>query len=718
MKKVFIILFLFNILLYSKTLDESLFSAVEDNNIKKVKSYLEQGANCNALDSYNRTPLINASVSGYDDIAKLLIEEGTDVNIRDKAGATALMYTARNTNYEMVEFLLKNGANVNIRDITGETALYYSIEHDSFGQKNERENAIKILILLIKYGADVNTKNDEGTSLFDVSYGISKSENKEMFKILVENGFDLESKINDDNSDYTPLMIAVYKEDYDMVKYLLDKGANPNASNNENKTALMIANDDGNFDISKLLIEQGANINTQDEYGLTALMNAAMIGDYEMVKFLLENGANINTKDNDGNTVLYYNIYYDHYGKEEMIENAKKIFNLLIKYGADVNTKDNDGASLLDISYRPSTALVQNREMFKVLVENGFDLESRIKAGEHYPEDYDYTPLMIAALRNDYDMVKFLVEKGADVNAKTHSEYSSVVTPLLLSLDYEHIEFRYDENSFVAEYLINNGADINVKNNHGETPLMYASKLHNIKVVELLIQKGADINAFNNYGNTALIYGVNNLETVKLLVENGADVNFYKGGSTALISACEYSHERNIDVIKYLVSKKANINAQDNEGDTALNKTLDTSDEGSIDILDFEIANFLIEQGADVNIKNKREYTPLIYLGMGEGNFNNKSFQEYRIKLAEVLLEKGADINAKDYNGYTSLIWACSSYGSRFAEPYVKFLVEQGADVNIKNNYGDTALDIAEHLKLGKIVSILKKAQRTQRNRK
>ncbi|WP_239662083.1 ankyrin repeat domain-containing protein, partial [Brachyspira hyodysenteriae] len=327
----------------------------------------------------------------------------------------------------------------------------------------------------------------------------------------------------------------------------------------------------------------------------------------------------------------------------------------------------------------------------------------------------DYTPLMIAALRNDYDMVQFLVEKGADVNAKTHSEYSSVVTPLLLSLDYEHIESRYDENSSVAEFLINNGADINVKNNHGETPLMYASKLHNIKVVELLIQKGADINAFNNYGNTALIYGVNNLETVKLLVENGADVNFYKGGSTALISACEYSHERNIDVIKYLVSKKANINAQDNKGDTALNKTLDTSDEGSIDILDFEIAHFLIEQGADVNIKNKREYTPLIYLGMGEGNFNNKSFQEYRIKLAEVLLEKGADINAQDYEGYTSLIWACASSGSRFAEPYVKFLVEKGADVNIEDEHGDTALDIANNLKLRKITGILKKAQRNRK---
>ncbi|MEI0540662.1 ankyrin repeat domain-containing protein, partial [Brachyspira pulli] len=189
------------------------------------------------------------------------------------------------------------------------------------------------------------------------------------------------------------------------------------------------------------------------------------------------------------------NIYYDHYGEEERLENAKKIFNLLIKYGADVNTKNNYGASLLNMAY--SLEGLTNREMFKLLVENGFDLESRIKGGEDYPAGYDYTPLMIAALRNDYDMVKFLVEKGADVNAKTHSEHSSVETPLLLSLD--------NENSSAAEYLINNGADINVTNEDGETPLMYASKVHNIKVIELLIQKGADINVFDNYGNTALI---------------------------------------------------------------------------------------------------------------------------------------------------------------------------------------------------------------------
>ncbi|WP_239649362.1 ankyrin repeat domain-containing protein, partial [Brachyspira hyodysenteriae] len=121
--------------------------------------------------------------------------------------------------------------------------------------------------------------------------------------------------------------------------------------------SLFLAVENNNIEEVKSYLSKGANLNARDEYGITVLMYAAVSGNYEMVKFLLENGANINTKDNDGNTVLYYNIYYDHYGEEEKLENAKKIFNLLIKYGADVNTKDNDGASLLNKSYRASTAL-------------------------------------------------------------------------------------------------------------------------------------------------------------------------------------------------------------------------------------------------------------------------------------------------------------------------------------------------------------------------
>ncbi|MBW5378981.1 ankyrin repeat domain-containing protein, partial [Brachyspira pilosicoli] len=81
---------------------QTFFLAVQYNNIKEVKSYLDKGANPNAQDEYGFTALMYAALMGYDDIAKLLIEEGTDVNIKDNAGATALMYAARDTNYEMV----------------------------------------------------------------------------------------------------------------------------------------------------------------------------------------------------------------------------------------------------------------------------------------------------------------------------------------------------------------------------------------------------------------------------------------------------------------------------------------------------------------------------------------------------------------------------------------------------------------------------------------
>ena len=95
------------------------------------------------------------------------------------------------------------------------------------------------------------------------------------------------------------------------------------------------------------------------------------------LNFLLKNGADVNIRDTAGEPASYYSIKHDSFGQE----NAITILNLLIKYGADVNTKNDEGTSLLDVSYRISESFDKNKEMFKILVENGFDLESRIKTG-------------------------------------------------------------------------------------------------------------------------------------------------------------------------------------------------------------------------------------------------------------------------------------------------------------------------------------------------
>ena len=107
------------------------------------------------------------------------------------------------------------------------------------------------------------------------------------------------------------------------------------------------------------------------------------------------------------------------------------------------------------------------------------------------------------------------------------------MTPLIYS--------SYSANYNLAKFSIDKGADIETKNNDGLTALMSASRYGNLEIVKLLVESGADINnAKDNIGNTALTYAsyFGRLEVVIYLVENGADVNAKdEYGETALDKA-------------------------------------------------------------------------------------------------------------------------------------------------------------------------------------
>ncbi len=141
---------------------------------------------------------------------------------------------------------------------------------------------------------------------------------------------------------------------------------------------------------------------------------------------------------------------------------------------------------------------------------------------------------------------------------------------------------------------------------------------------------------------------------VKGLIEEGTDVNAQDNeGWTALMWALEYGHT---EVVKLLIEEGADVNAQSNSGETAL---WAASRYGQHP----DIVKLLIEEGADVNAKDKKGFTALMY-----------SSREGNTEIVKLLIEAGADVNAKDKDGFTAFMWAFESKEIR------KLLREAGAE--------------------------------------
>lgn len=171
----------------------------------------------------------------------------------------------------------------------------------------------------------------------------------ETVKIFIKNKFNINVKDNGDKYRKTALMYAVKIKNIEMVKLLIESGANLDVQNKYRMTALMYAVscknrfyiDCANMEIIRLLIESGANLDVRDKYGMTALMyavsykieieNILYIGaNIEIIRLLIESGANLNIRDKNRKTALVYSL-----DNEIEIEITK----LLIQHGADINIR-------------------------------------------------------------------------------------------------------------------------------------------------------------------------------------------------------------------------------------------------------------------------------------------------------------------------------------------------------------------------------------------
>ena len=275
---------------------------------------------------------------------------------------------------------------------------------------------------------------------------------------------------------------------------------------------------------------------------------------------------------------------------------------------------------------------------------------------------YTCPPLFLAAANGNLDILSYLFEQGANVNASSSSEET----------DSWFVPSKFDDYLPIWR-----------------TPLIVALINGHNDAFTFLIDKGADVNLQDHVGYTALHHAVQskNFDAVSCLVHNGADINLFTSinKQTPLMLACR-SH--NMDAINFLLNKGAEVNLQDKDGKSALH------------FASSNIWYWLIQNLADVNMCDNHNCTPLM-----------QASRKSDVKKVAMLIENGAKVDLQDGNGNTALHHAVlNSYDSHEYTPEIccalKLLTAK-ASIHLCNSQGWTPLLLASENCIKSVVEIL-----------
>ncbi|MDR1305082.1 MAG: ankyrin repeat domain-containing protein [Verrucomicrobiales bacterium] len=352
-----------------------------------------------------------------------------------------------------------------------------------------------------------------------------------------------------DNLKQTPLMLAAANGQAAVIKRLVELGADTSLKDKDNYTALEVAVDGNQAAGVAALLECGVKPSVGSSQHAASLAYAAWLGNCEMVAALLNHGADPNIIGGRATPL-----------REAMNERYVEAAILLLEHGADPallgNRADQSPAwtrnpPLIDGAYCNNVKLVQ------MLLDRGADINARSV------DRRGTLPLINAAYWNALDVMPLLLEAGADINATT-VEYH--VTALVMAVSNVHIE--------VALWLIGRGADVEIPNLFGYRAIHFAACDESDEMLRALIKAGAKLETKTRRGRTALMFAASHgwKKNVALLTQAGADANARDNdGLTALMYVCFRSRpiEDSESIIELLVNAGADINATDNRGETA-----------------------------------------------------------------------------------------------------------------------------------------------------
>ena len=397
---------------------------VRADDLETADLLIRAGANISAANRRGITPLDLACVNGSAAMIRKLLDAGASPNATHSDGQTPLMTAARTGNPEAVRVLIDKGAGVNAKDaIAEQTALMFAIT----------ENHPEAVRVLLDHGANVNartTRVETPPATTGNLQGIGRAQNREK---PVPQGW------------MTPLLYAARDGRTEIARMLLAAGAKVNQTEANGESPLLVAISNGHTELAQILLEQGADPNATDGFGRAPLWSAVDYRNLDaaegsgtngvnrepvlpLIRALLDRGANANVQTKVEPPSRRWMMPF---GARQWVNPAGQtpfvraalagdiaVMRLLLEHRADPNIPTLAGVTALmsaaGIGWVPRQTYTEPKESLleavKLCVEHGADVNAANLKG--------FTALHGAAYRGLDDVVRFLVQKGAKLDAK------------------------------------------------------------------------------------------------------------------------------------------------------------------------------------------------------------------------------------------------------------------------------------------------------------
>ena len=425
--------------------DNAVVAAAKARDHNAVTDLVSAQRDVNASQPDGATALHWASYWDALDTAQVLLEAGAEVNAANDYGVTPLALACDNASAAMVTRLLQGGADPNAVRSTGETPVMTCA----------RTGSLAAVEALLTAGAEPGgTESLRGQTALMWAAGEGHAD---VAGLLVARGANVRARTT---GGYTALLIAAREDERDLARLLLDAGADVNATAPDGTTALLVATVRGHADLAILLLERGANPNSA-ETGYTALHWAAGSWHTELTGRLrgIETG-----RDDEWRSMNEVRV-----GKVRLVE-------ALLAHGAD-----------------PQARLVKAPPQF------GY------ASGRFRVSLVGATPFLLAAMDGNLDVMRALAAAGADPAIGTAER----TTPVMVAAGLGQVpaETRVQEQDSLAavRLALALGADVNGANQVGRTALHGAAHIRSDAIVQLLVDHGAQINVADERGITPLM---------------------------------------------------------------------------------------------------------------------------------------------------------------------------------------------------------------------